>query len=73
MFQQEGITMVLGIVAALAIIAVVIYLSKRTKEVGGNTADAANKAITNVFGEVGNNGSGSKTGSGSGTGTGTGT
>lgn len=64
MFQQEGIAMVLGIVAALAIIAVVIYLSKRTKEVGGNTANAANEAIGNVFGEVGNNGSGSKTGSG---------
>lgn len=63
MFSQEAIAMVFGIVAAVVIIAVVIYLARRTKDVGNHTANAANGAITNVFGEVGNNGSGSKTGS----------
>lgn len=66
MFSQEAIAMVFGIVAAVVIIAVVIFLARRTKEVGDHTAKSANNAITNVFGEVGNNGSGSKTGSGTG-------
>lgn len=62
MFSQEAIAMILGIVAALAIIAVVIFLSRRTKEVGDNTATKANEAVGRVFGDVGNNGSGKKTG-----------
>lgn len=63
MFSQEAIAMVFGIVAAVVIIAVVIFLARKTKAVGNNTADHANNAIGRVFGEVGNNGSGSKTGS----------
>ncbi len=63
MFSQEAIAMVFGIVAAVVIIAVVIFLAKRTRDVGDNTANHANDAIGRVFGEVGNNGSGSKTGS----------
>lgn len=66
MFSQEAIAMVFGIVAALVIIAVVVFLAKKTKEVGNNTGNAANGAIGRVFGEVGNNGSGSKTESGTG-------
>lgn len=66
MFSQEAIAMVLGIVAAVVIIAVVVSLARRTKEVGDSTAEHANSAIGRVFGEVGNNGSGSKTGSGTG-------
>lgn len=62
MFSQEAIAMIFGIVAAVAIIIVVIFLAGRTKEVGNNTANAANGAIGKVFGEVGNNGSGKKTG-----------
>lgn len=62
MFSQEAIAMILGIVAALAIIAVVIFLSRRTKEVGDNTATKANEAVGRVFGDVGNNGPGKKTG-----------
>lgn len=62
MFSQEAIAMVFGIVAAVVIIAVVIFLARKTRDVGDNTATHANNAIGRVFGEVGNNGSGSKTG-----------
>lgn len=49
MFQDEGMKLVLGLVIGVVIVAVIVFLAKKSKGVGESTAGAATSSIGDTF------------------------